>query len=117
MRKGDIYTSLSASKSTGVKLEDAKIDILNDRVDSILEEVQKTQKKLYSDDDASLDANLQELTAYMEGSIDEGSINSALDGIEVGGMDMEFTENAYNNSDHEEFSTSNRDTFESEISH
>ena len=114
----EIYTSLSVSKSTGVKLEDAKIDILNDRVDSILEEVRRTQKKLYSDEDASLDTNLKELTAYMEGSIDEGSINSALDGIEVGGMDMEFTENAYNNnSDHEEFSTSNRDTFESEISH
>ena len=56
----DIYTTLSAQK-TGVEepFEETKIDLLNDRVDSILEEVRRTQKTLYADED---DPSTDEIT-------------------------------------------------------
>ena len=113
----DIYTTLSAQK-TGVEepFEETKIDLLNDRVDSILEEVRRTQKTLYADeDDPSTDEILKELTTYMEGSIDELSVNSGLDEMDMTGVldvDNDNDGLASKNSD-----VYNRQSFGSEASH
>ena len=113
----EIYITLSAQKSSDEPIEAAKMDLLNDRVDSILEEVQNTQRSLYADEDMSIDENLKELTAYMEGSVDKESRST---NSTVEEMDEEFLvdfDDDYDAEHVKQVTGDNRESFGSEISH